>query len=67
MYFNFSVVLLFQEESLFNGRINLGAGAKEAFVIHFMMNSPTLHGGFLTSGLLCLHGLWKLDKKFILP
>jgi hypothetical protein len=67
MYFYFSVVLLFQEESLFNGHIIVEAGGEEAFVIHFMMNSPTLHGGFLTSGLLCVHGLWKLDKKFILP
>lgn len=31
--------------------------------MHFMMNSLTLHGVFFTSGLLLVHGLWKLYKK----
>lgn len=42
-----------------------------AFVKHLMMNPPptlpTLHGGFFTSVLLLVHGLWKLYKKCILP
>lgn len=49
-------------------RINVEAGGKGAFVNHLMMNPPpTLHGGFFTSGLLLVHGPWKLYKKFILP
>lgn len=39
-----------------NGRTNVGAGAKESFVNHLMMNS-TLHAGFGGCVLLLVPGL----------
>lgn len=49
-----------------NVRINVGAGGKESIVNHLMMNSSTLHAGFVGCVLLLVPRLWKLYKKFIL-
>lgn len=51
-YFENSFCVCFKGKPVSNVHTNVGTGGKEAIVNHLMMNSPTLHGGFLSSLLL---------------